>query len=1518
MSEFKIPDSMDTRAASGSTPKNQPPWPSVTKDVGIRHANIPDEASQKAYFESHLQRRAQAVKFGNWIRRNIYSSFKGLSWFNEVNYSNNKTAKKLYLGMIPNNLEEAGIPKGDYQKAVGTVSEKVPATIRTVSIVMPFEAEHIDPRVERGTVVPAVDNVGMSPQEISGGVEALHRALSDAADPRPVYLHCKSGVGRSATVLAAYLMEHQGKTLDEAIDIVHRDRPDAQLKGWLWGKTKHREALEEYLESKNKVRKSTDLKTTGERYATLNQFDQTRAQVTTGATGSQKVEGPGGWRYQLKKSISNIALIRRIKSWWSNRENMGEFVAATVTASLVTGKAAHVVLVHDEKNHQVHIASQYLKDAYQPLGTADSEKRDIELFDGNKKRFTEAIALSALNGDHDVNPGNMMLNNQSGNIARIDFGHAFHDLTRTSYGGQEYSKNRITDFFNREKVDGFWFNNTSRSKLWRYYPEGHIISQEMVNALRGLASSERKAKLGQGLKAAETSFLEIKDTQTQIKIKKSLAAIAKTISGKILDEKLEYRDFLLGFFDVLSKYYEKNFKDMKKTAKTMQLQLDIDDAIRRGEEPKLPKGYEEPIEWVKMHANIPAFKGTFDDYVAARHKVVKVLLREDNDDDASSVSSRSSLVTVSSHGTEANRTAGTVITYMAPNVGTNSSESVISMTVVEPIRPVGLPNIGNTCYMNSALQVLARIPEMRQILMSPAVLNHSDRVVSSLAKLVQAMSTPGVDIKAKNIEAFRKALTEDASFNEQFPYTTGSIGNWFPSSPEHDASEFMNALIQRCKTAIFPERKDVEWRQREKDQPGDAAADLSRKYWANYQERVGSPIDSLFSGQLQTTTTNAEQRSYQFDSLSTLPIEVPPSIRPTSLQALLAKRVEEQSVEGSKVKTADKLSVLPPYLSFQLKRFDNGGNKIETPVSIPNTLDMKPYVAEFAQGETTEYELYSVVNHIGKTISTGHYTADIKEGDDGKWRNYNDSRVQEKLALPESGNKDAYVLVYRRKATKADAAVSVPDSSPPKEPQAVSNHVANSGRIDQSVTSTRYLDSNPEIAEALTKFKPGSSSNVAVGFSSFSHAGKPGVKKGNLFSYAGDIANEGPLRRFGKVAALNAANETLQTRGMRGTAQAVDRLVSDNTHKQLSQQGAGFIHQTDMALSVAENKKVGDIDAILHVAGPHPTDTTLKKCQQQIYGQYIRAFMKARDEKIDAVQIPLLSVGIFASGVSDGKKDQWKQMVRDAAVQASEYALAQGWVKAIGIVDLNKAPILVEAPSTNTTSSSASKAPIPQQKSEAVNLAHPEFRKRMPKITTGKWGTSQIGQDAIYFYGREDAFGIFTNTQRDMPVIVEGTEYKSSEHYFQASKFLKDSPAWKAVKGSTEFGKLPGVARSQKGTKAYDPASDFVTAKKNMWKGMAAKFKQYSDAKKALLATGDRVIVENTSLLDQTVKTRENTWGAGDDGSGENRLGIFLMAMRQELQATGDIPDELPKWLEEDLRKIEPKQVVAHIKKQGR
>jgi protein-tyrosine phosphatase len=80
--------------------------------------------------------------------------------------------------------------------------------------------------------------------------------LTDAVDwiaarileGRTVLIHCAKGRGRSATVLAAYLMDTQGMTFDEVDDLLTMRRPLVKLQD------RHRQVLESWIAKRRAAR----------------------------------------------------------------------------------------------------------------------------------------------------------------------------------------------------------------------------------------------------------------------------------------------------------------------------------------------------------------------------------------------------------------------------------------------------------------------------------------------------------------------------------------------------------------------------------------------------------------------------------------------------------------------------------------------------------------------------------------------------------------------------------------------------------------------------------------------------------------------------------------------------------------------------------------------------------------------------------------------------------------------------------------------------------------------------------------------------------------------------------------------------------------------------------------------------------------------------------------------------------------------------------------------------------------
>jgi atypical dual specificity phosphatase len=126
--------------------------------------------------------------------RNLFKPAK-YPWWNEID-------DKLLLGAIP--IQEKNHLQKIPAKAVLTLLEEFELENR-----WPFTtAVSADEWEKKGVPtlrIGAVDIEGVKLEEIDQGVEFIRAQISDG---RPVYVHCKAGVGRSATVVACYLLKY--------------------------------------------------------------------------------------------------------------------------------------------------------------------------------------------------------------------------------------------------------------------------------------------------------------------------------------------------------------------------------------------------------------------------------------------------------------------------------------------------------------------------------------------------------------------------------------------------------------------------------------------------------------------------------------------------------------------------------------------------------------------------------------------------------------------------------------------------------------------------------------------------------------------------------------------------------------------------------------------------------------------------------------------------------------------------------------------------------------------------------------------------------------------------------------------------------------------------------------------------------------------------------------------------------------------------------------------------------------
>lgn len=151
---------------------------------------------------------------------------------------------------------------------------------------------------------------------------------------------------------------------------------------------------------------------------------------------------------------------------------------------------------------------------------------------------------------------------------------------------------------------------------------------------------------------------------------------------------------------------------------------------------------------------------------------------------------------------------------------------------------------------------------------------------------------------------------------------------------------------------------------------------------------------------------------------------------------------------------------------------------------------------------------------------------------------------------------------------------------------------------------------------------------------------------------------------------------------------------------------------------------------------------------------------------------------------------------------------------------------------------------------------------------------------AIKFYTTKTKWGCFSNFSRH-GFSLDGKDWMTSEHYYQAQKFATTDPAYAEKIRSAPNPKAAaelGRAKREPAMRAdWDQVKDDV-----MRKVVRHKFIVHEACRKVLLSTGDEELIEDTST------SGDAYWGytsyVDGVGVGKNMLGKILMEVRAELR----------------------------------
>lgn len=189
---------------------------------------------------------------------------------------------------------------------------------------------------------------------------------------------------------------------------------------------------------------------------------------------------------------------------------------------------------------------------------------------------------------------------------------------------------------------------------------------------------------------------------------------------------------------------------------------------------------------------------------------------------------------------------------------------------------VGFTNLGNTCYMNSALQCLLHIPEVnnyffldihRRELNTDNPLGFKGEVATAFASLLHKSFDP-------------TSLVSSVSPRD-FKYTVGHFSSMFLGYQQQDSQEFLSWLLDALHEDLNRILKKPYTEKPELDDEDisneNAIMDLAEKCWKQHKQRNDSAIVDLFSGLYQSTLVcpDCKKTSITFDPFNDLTLPLP-------------------------------------------------------------------------------------------------------------------------------------------------------------------------------------------------------------------------------------------------------------------------------------------------------------------------------------------------------------------------------------------------------------------------------------------------------------------------------------------------------------------------------------------------------------------------------------------------------------------------------------------------------------------
>ena len=312
----------------------------------------------------------------------------------------------------------------------------------------------------------------------------------------------------------------------------------------------------------------------------------------------------------------------------------------------------------------------------------------------------------------------------------------------------------------------------------------------------------------------------------------------------------------------------------------------------------------------------------------------------------------------------------------------------------------GLANLGNTCYINTAIQCLCNYSTIVSILKEVKTKigknkNNQVEFVMELCDLIELIESHNATIVPKRFISKLQKLIRNSSCELESVHV------------QNDCSELILLIFDTIHKVTKSEINQDSMKKYNKSLTNFFNSTFNNDYSILYDKTIMITENSMIDNEGKRRNTYYESNIYMSLHMNNMT----PGMR---IEKMIERYFNGDSINGWKddktntyhdVEVSKKIIKQPENLFVHLKRFTNNMKKIQKTILFDELLNLSDFSVK-----PCKYKLQSLVMHTGSVFG-GHYYCVRRLGD--RWLEYNDTNVHE-ISLEKVPASYVYCLCYTK------------------------------------------------------------------------------------------------------------------------------------------------------------------------------------------------------------------------------------------------------------------------------------------------------------------------------------------------------------------------------------------------------------------------------------------------------------------------------------------------------------------------